>query len=276
MSQWNNQLVSDKAVYRTTPATLGLLKTQIVTKLKPQIVTKLKNSKTPTMTKLKNSNCDKFQKLKLQQNLKTKILTKLKLGQNSKTQNVTTQKVKFWQNSKGKLWQNSIYNKTLKESFNKNNLTPRQRMRCSLGSVSRFFLCLMRKRLKTQALQFGSPLFKWTICLAVCLVSYSDWEYHPGFLCYLGREAFHYQSFFNKPFRPTSRFSDLLVGLFRKRGWKKSWRNTWSFRYITASRLTTYVAEGVDRKTEPGATEGWGMLVVVPTQLSTCSTLGRK
>ena len=47
-------------------------------------------------------------------------------------------------------------------------------------------------------------------------VSYSDWEYHPGFLCFLGGEAegcyykrqvFHHQSFFNKPFRPASRSS---------------------------------------------------------------------
>ena len=34
-----------------------------------------------------------------------------------------------------KLWQNSIYDKTLKESFNKNNLTPQQPMRCTQGSV---------------------------------------------------------------------------------------------------------------------------------------------
>ena len=36
--------------------------------------------------------------------------------------------------------QNSIYDKSLKESFSKYNLTPRQLIRCTLGSVLRFFI----------------------------------------------------------------------------------------------------------------------------------------
>ena len=117
------------------------------------------------MTKLKNSLCDKTQKLIMWQN---STCDKLKLWQNSncegknqklksdKTQIVTklensnydNSKLKFWQNFKKKLklGQNLKYNKyqflktkkTLRGSFSKNILTPRQPMRCSLGSVLRF------------------------------------------------------------------------------------------------------------------------------------------
>ena len=58
------------------------------------------------MTKLKKVNCDK-----------TQLTTKLNL------------------------WQNSIYDNTLKESFSKNYLIPWQQMRCSLGSLLRFLQC---------------------------------------------------------------------------------------------------------------------------------------
>ena len=97
------------------------------------------------MTKLKNLNFYKTQKLKLSQNSKKQILTKFK---NSNCDN--TQKLKLWQNSitqigttqKVKLRQNSIYQSSLKESFSKNNLTPLQQMKFSLGSVFlRFLLC---------------------------------------------------------------------------------------------------------------------------------------
>ena len=55
-----NQSISDKAVYRTAPATPGLLK--IVTKKNKN----LQNLKDQIVTKLKNSNCAK---------LKNKIVT---------------------------------------------------------------------------------------------------------------------------------------------------------------------------------------------------------
>ena len=86
------------------------------------------NSKIQILTKFKNLNCDKTQKLKWWQNLKTKIVIKLKLKmwQNStsgKTQVAT--KLKLWQKSscdktqfvttqfvtKLKLWQNSSCDK---------------------------------------------------------------------------------------------------------------------------------------------------------------------
>ena len=59
-----------------------------------------------------------------------------------------TPKLKLWQLKKSncdktqdsKLWQNSIYHKYLEESSSKNNLTPRQRMWCSLGSVEGYFI----------------------------------------------------------------------------------------------------------------------------------------
>ena len=52
------------------------------------------------MWRLKNWKCDKTKKIiKMWPNLKKKL--------NVTTQNVTTQKLKLWQNSKPKLWQNS-------------------------------------------------------------------------------------------------------------------------------------------------------------------------
>ena len=98
------------------------------------------------MTELKNSYCDK-----------TQIVTKIKSWKN--------QKLKMWQNSncdktlKLKLWQNSICDKTwimthlhlweekktFKGFFSKSFLTPWQPMRCSLGSVLRFFQCFVVK-----------------------------------------------------------------------------------------------------------------------------------
>ena len=111
------------------------------------------------MTKLKlwqNSNCDKTQivtKLKLWQNSNC---DKTQIVKNSKTQNVR-KKLKLWQNSKTQivtkleLWQISIYEeKTLKGSFSRNNLTPWQPMRCSLGSVLRFSQLFWEKQIDTQ------------------------------------------------------------------------------------------------------------------------------
>ena len=104
------------------------------------------------MTKLKkNSSCDQTQKLKLWQISNTQIVTKLKFWQNSKTLIFTNSicdnsncdetrivtKLKLWQNStiklgqnlkKGKLWQNSIDDKTSEESVGENYLTPWQPM----------------------------------------------------------------------------------------------------------------------------------------------------
>ena len=91
-------------------------KTQIATKLK--ISMKLinwkshKTKKTDIVIQLKNSNFENTQKLKLCQNLKTQILTKLK-----HTNCDNTQFQKFT------------------KLFGKNNLTPWQTMRCTLGSL---------------------------------------------------------------------------------------------------------------------------------------------
>ena len=60
-----------------------------------QIVTKVEKKNIRNMAKLKNWNCEKYQKLKLWQNLHTWVVTKLK-NSNSKT----TQRLKFWQISK--------------------------------------------------------------------------------------------------------------------------------------------------------------------------------
>ena len=106
------------------------------------------------MTKLKNSNCDKTQKLKFWQNSKTQIVTKLKKHFFNKIQ-----KLKLWQYSKTQIvtkLKNSNCDKTqfmkkkttLKGPFSKNNLTPWQRMRCTLGSVLRscnVYACLCGK-----------------------------------------------------------------------------------------------------------------------------------
>ena len=117
--------------------------------------------------KLKNSNCDKSRivtKLKLWQNPncdKTQVVTKLKLWikpnceeKNKNTQCDKTQIVTKLENSyydktqKLELWQNLKYDKsqfmkktTLKGSFCKHMLTPRQPIICSLGSVLRFLQC---------------------------------------------------------------------------------------------------------------------------------------
>ena len=78
------------------------------------------------VTKVKNSNCEK-------KNSKTQVVTKIKNSNcvNSKSQIVTAPK-------KVKLWQNLIYDDSCK-----NNLTPRQRMRCSLGSILQFSQCFL-------------------------------------------------------------------------------------------------------------------------------------
>ena len=74
-------------------------KTQIVTKENKSSDDKTKNNQIVTESKtifvLQNSNCDKTQKLKLRQNLKTKIVTKLKNPNCDKTK-----KIKFSQNKK--------------------------------------------------------------------------------------------------------------------------------------------------------------------------------
>ena len=101
-----------------------------------QMVTKVKNQ---IVTILKNSNCDKTQKHKCDKSpiLNTHIVKKtqnLKLWQNSKNQNVTKLK-------------NSNCDKTQKviivTYFSKNNLTPRQPMRCSWGSFLQFLWCFL-------------------------------------------------------------------------------------------------------------------------------------
>ena len=60
------------------------------------------------------------------------IVTKLKKYNFHKTNKNNCQKTK-----KVKLWQNSVYDESLTESFSKNNLTPWQPMRCTLGSALR-------------------------------------------------------------------------------------------------------------------------------------------
>ena len=97
-------------------------KNQNVTKLKlwqgskTQIVTILKNSNCKKKKKLKNSNCDKTQ-IQIVATLKTQILA---------TQFLTK----------------------LKQYFGKNNLTLRQPMRCTLGSVGNLEMFI------TQTVQF--------------------------------------------------------------------------------------------------------------------------
>ena len=70
---------------------------------------------------LKNPNFRKAQKIKSWHNAKTQIMTKIKLWQKSK---LNSWQLNFWQN--------------FEKSFGKNNLTPRQPMRCTLGSILRF------------------------------------------------------------------------------------------------------------------------------------------
>ena len=75
----------------------------------------------------------KNQKLKSWLNSTTQILTKIK------NPNCEKEKGTLWQ-----IWQNSIYDKPLKQSFSKNNLTPQQPIRWNHGIVLRsrdvFFL----------------------------------------------------------------------------------------------------------------------------------------
>ena len=88
------------------------------------------------MTKRKYSNCDKTY-LKLWQNPKANIAKKsnydktqkLKLWQNLNSNSDNTQKLKFWQFN---FWP------SLKQSFGKNNFTPQQLMRCTLGSILQY------------------------------------------------------------------------------------------------------------------------------------------
>ena len=82
------------------------------------------------MTKLKNWNCEKKRRKRSSHCDKTQ---ELKLWRNSNC--YKTEKTQIVR--KLNLWQNSIYDKTLKESFSKNYLTPWQPMRCSLGSFPR-------------------------------------------------------------------------------------------------------------------------------------------
>ena len=138
---------------------------------KIQKAMKLKNSncdltKKLIVIKLKNSNCDKTWKLKFWWKAKTKKKTsKLKMWQDSKTLVMTklnttkcdqTQIVIKLKNSNCdrtslKFWQNLNYYKSqfirrktyIKQSFNKNILTPWQPMRCSPGSVFVFSQCLV-------------------------------------------------------------------------------------------------------------------------------------
>ena len=87
----------------------SFFKSQVVAKLKILNCDKTQKFKLRhIVTKLEYSNCDKtqfFKRLKYSKFDKTQIMTNLKLWPNSKTQNVTNLK-------KGKLWQNSIYDKT--------------------------------------------------------------------------------------------------------------------------------------------------------------------
>ena len=81
-------------------------------------------SKNDIVTKLYDSNWDK-----------TQIATKLKYQQNSKTPIVIKKekKIKRWQNDKTQIRTKLIFWQNLKILFLKNNLTPRQPMRCTLG-----------------------------------------------------------------------------------------------------------------------------------------------
>ena len=78
------------------------------------------------MTKLEKSNCDKTQKLKLWPNSK-----KFKLWQNPKTHIVTVVQVTV-------VVTVAVVTVVIMTAFSKNNLTPRQPMRSSQGSFSRF------------------------------------------------------------------------------------------------------------------------------------------
>ena len=75
------------------------------------------NSKTQIVTKLKNSNCVRTQKLKVWQNLKRE------LWQNSKTQIVTVVIVT--------VVTVAVVTVVIATVFSKNNLTPKQTMKCS-------------------------------------------------------------------------------------------------------------------------------------------------
>ena len=103
------------------------------------------------MTKLKNLNCDKTQIMTKFNNLKydkTQIVTKLKLRRNSncdKTQVLTKLKNSKCDKTqvviKPKNW-NGV--KTQKLELWQNILTPRQPMRCSLGSVLQLSRCFYK------------------------------------------------------------------------------------------------------------------------------------
>ena len=113
-----------------------------------KIVRKLKNlscDKTQMVTKLKISNGDKAQKLKLWQNQNIQIATKLNSNsdhstskKNSKTQtatklnNLNVKKKKIMSKLKNS---NSDSLNCDQKSFGKNNLTSRQLIKCTLGSI---------------------------------------------------------------------------------------------------------------------------------------------
>ena len=90
-------------------------------------------SNTQIVTKLKNSNCDK------------------------------TPKPKLWQKSKLNLWQNLIYDKTLKDPFSKNSLKAWQPLRCTPGSVLQFRNVFNSKRKYTDMIAASPCYFLWLV-----------------------------------------------------------------------------------------------------------------
>ena len=101
-----------------------------------------------------------------------------------KNQIVKNQKLKMWQNSncdktvKLKLWQNSICDKTwimthlhlwerekkFQRVFSKSFLTPWKPMRCSLGSILRFFQCFVVKLDRVALLMTDPPRLALPLC----------------------------------------------------------------------------------------------------------------
>ena len=155
-------------------------KTQIATKLIWLLHLNSNKIKTQIVTKLKNSKCDEYQKLKLGPNFNTQIATKLKYSNCDTTKKSncdktqiatklkysnsdTTQKLKLGREEKKIILTILNFQQNFQKSFATNNLTPRQPMRCTLGSLLRsrdVYSCanmtLMRRRLKL-GLGFYNP-----------------------------------------------------------------------------------------------------------------------
>ena len=99
--------------------------------------------------KIKNSKCDKTQKLKMKQNLQNLQNQNVTKNLNMATQNVTTQKLKMWQN-KFTMWlKKSKWGKTLKLKMWHNSKTQK---------VTRVNI---KKCDKTKKNQVASKLISW-------------------------------------------------------------------------------------------------------------------